>query len=83
MSELKPCPFCGSRNIDPKGWVRNDGVSGPACDDCVASAESVEAWNRRAPAPAEVCLGCGGKHGEGLPCPILLPQCTGTGKAGG
>lgn len=55
MSEkLKPCPFCGSPNIDPKGWGSTQ-TSGPACDDCGASAgssfkseeENVEAWNRR------------------------------------
>lgn len=45
---LKPCPFCGSPKIDPEGWLRGDGVSGPACDDCGASAESVARWNKRA-----------------------------------
>jgi hypothetical protein len=50
---LKPCPFCGSSNIDPAGWMDGDGNAGPACDDCGASAESVDAWNRRvAPATA-------------------------------
>lgn len=52
---LKPCPFCGSENIDPKGWMTSGGVAGPACDDCGASAgcatqtteENVQAWNRR------------------------------------
>lgn len=42
---LKPCPFCGSPKIDPEGWSRSDGVTGPACDDCGASAESVAQWN--------------------------------------
>ena len=51
---LKPCPFCGSANIDPEGWSRNDGVSGPACDDCGASAESVAQWNKRAFEPCGV-----------------------------
>lgn len=58
MSEsvkLLPCPFCGSTNIDPEGWVAQnpDGSerrSGPACDDCVASAASVDLWNKRFPA---------------------------------
>ncbi|AIP62708.1 Lar family restriction alleviation protein [Burkholderia thailandensis] len=45
---VDPCPFCGSENVDPKGWLANDGRSGPACDDCGATAESVEGWNRRA-----------------------------------
>jgi hypothetical protein len=44
---LKPCPFCGSSNIDPAGWMDGDGNAGPACDDCGASAGSVDAWNRR------------------------------------
>ena len=52
MTELLSCPFCGSESVDPKGWLRNDGVSGPECDGCGATAESVEIWNTRAlPAP--------------------------------
>ena len=43
----KQCPFCGSLDIDPAGWYRNDGVSGPACQECGASAESIKAWNTR------------------------------------
>ena len=51
---LKPCPFCGSINIEPKGW-KSFTASGPACDDCGASAGSVSdnhadnvaAWNTR------------------------------------
>lgn len=52
LEELKPCPFCGSSNVDPEGWAALGTRStrhGPACDDCGASAESVAAWNRRAP----------------------------------
>lgn len=53
--ELKPCPFCGSREIDPTGWASLD-ASGPACDDCGASAgqissdlaDNIKAWNTRA-----------------------------------
>ena len=48
--ELLPCPFCGSANIDPVGWMAGDGRQGPACDDCMASADSVERWNTRQPA---------------------------------
>lgn len=48
---LKPCPFCGSPNVDPEGWAALDAqnvqTSGPACDDCGASAQSVERWNAR------------------------------------
>lgn len=57
---LKPCPFCGSKNIDPHGWA-SEYASGPACDDCGASAGSVSgsdedniaAWNTRAPLDKE------------------------------
>lgn len=50
---LKPCPFCGSTNVDPEGWAATDADGnnlreGPCCDDCNASADSVEAWNTRA-----------------------------------
>jgi hypothetical protein len=40
------CPFCQSKNIDPTGWASTD-RSGPACDDCGATAETVEIWNTR------------------------------------
>ena len=42
-----PCPFCGGE-ADPVGWIANNGIAGPACDDCGATAENIEAWNRRA-----------------------------------
>lgn len=49
--DLKPCPFCASINIDPEGWMSRDGDgtphTGPACDDCGASADSIERWNNR------------------------------------
>lgn len=44
--KLLPCPFCGSKNIDAKGWASTD-RSGPACDDCGGSADTVELWNSR------------------------------------
>lgn len=44
---LKPCPFCGGE-CDPKGWMRNDGTTGPECVECGATAASAEAWNIRA-----------------------------------
>ncbi len=55
MSELKPCPFCGSKSVDAEGWRNSEGITGPACDDCGASAggvshssmENVAAWNTR------------------------------------
>ena len=49
---LKPCPFCGSHNVD----VRQEFSSSPweaVCDDCGASLyrdtmqEAIKAWNRR------------------------------------
>lgn len=47
-----PCPFCGSTNVDPEGWmsVNQDGTqkkTGPACDECGGSTENVERWNTR------------------------------------
>ncbi len=50
-----PCPFCGGR-VDPVGWLRNDGVRGPECDDCGATAPSLEAWNRRVTTDSKVYL---------------------------
>ena len=57
--KLKPCPFCGSKSIDAEGWRNNEGVIGPACDDCGASAgdishdsqANIAAWNKRTPSP--------------------------------
>lgn len=51
--ELKPCPFCGSGNIDGAEWRSSDGTSGPGCGDCGALGGSVETWNRRASEPSE------------------------------
>jgi hypothetical protein len=48
---LKVCPFCGSYQIDPEGGLGadKDGTmrTFPVCDNCHATAPSVEAWNRR------------------------------------
>lgn len=46
MTQLLPCPFCGSTDVDPKGWASTD-RSGPACDDCAGTADTVELWNKR------------------------------------
>ncbi|MCG8907317.1 hypothetical protein [Pseudomonas sp. DP-17] len=57
MTEQKhsPCPFCGGE-VDPTGWLRGDGVRGPECDGCGATAPSMEVWEQRAalaqPSPA-------------------------------
>jgi len=64
MSEaLKPCPFCGSTKVDAEGWSSLEQYrgtdqwrSGPACDDCSGSADSVEQWNTRAPDPEAASL---------------------------
>ncbi|WP_186101429.1 hypothetical protein [Burkholderia gladioli] len=48
LASVDPCPFCGSESVDPKGWAGNDGRTGPACDECGATAETIEGWNRRA-----------------------------------
>lgn len=58
MSEdLKPCPFCGSKNIrfkDTRGWLETCGE----CEDCGALgpdgdiddvSSAVAAWNTRTP----------------------------------
>lgn len=55
--KLLPCPFCGSTDIDAEGWTNSEGRSGPACNDCGASAgdlshtseDNVKAWNTRQP----------------------------------
>jgi hypothetical protein len=55
MTDLKPCPFCGSTNVDPEGWMAKDMndiiTRGPTCEDCDAAAASVTAWNTRTAAP--------------------------------
>jgi hypothetical protein len=44
---LLPCPFCGSTDIDAKGWMNGEGKTGPECEGCGATAESVDLWNTR------------------------------------
>lgn len=50
MEELKPCPFCGGKNIH----IWKISVPFVSCDDCLASTscvptekEAIERWNRR------------------------------------
>lgn len=58
--DLLPCPFCGSKNVSADGWSSCDGITGPACDDCGASAgsvrlsteENIAAWNTRTEQPS-------------------------------
>lgn len=49
--DLKPCPFCGSKNIRVTNW----GMYRCWCADCLAKTadeirekDAKEAWNRRA-----------------------------------
>lgn len=44
--KLLPCPFCGSTSIDAEGWASTD-RSGPACDGCSGTADTVALWNTR------------------------------------
>ena len=61
MNELKPCPFCGSTDHHHIASVLNGrsqvhceycGSEGPVCE---SEASAIAAWNRRTPAPANVC----------------------------
>lgn len=60
--KLAPCPHCGSQDVDPEGWMAGgcqcpdaaahaimqcERRTGPACDDCGATAESIDLWNQR------------------------------------
>lgn len=47
MREALPCPFCGGQ-VDPDGWLDGNGKRGPECDECGATAESMDVWNSRA-----------------------------------
>lgn len=48
LDGIKPCPFCGSEDVDPIGWLDGSGRRGPECSDCGATARSKEGWNKRA-----------------------------------
>jgi len=60
---LAPCPFCGSTNVDAAGWLgtspppEKTPTSGPACDGCGATADTIEKWNRRVPPPSQGITG--------------------------
>lgn len=56
MNDIDECPFCGG-TVDPQGWLRGDGKRGPECNDCGATAPSMEAWNKRVPQEkSEACF---------------------------
>ncbi|HAB02481.1 MAG TPA: hypothetical protein DCE25_05950 [Pseudomonas sp.] len=48
-TENAPCPFCGGQ-VDPEGWLRDDGVRGPECESCGATAPNLALWNGAHPA---------------------------------
>lgn len=49
---LKPCPFCGSENIEKRGHDINYYIECAGCrattSICTSRDESIRAWNRRA-----------------------------------
>lgn len=56
MADLKPCPFCGSRNLTVKQNMQLDGMTFIVCEPCgmVASfhgneskKDTVRRWNKR------------------------------------
>lgn len=47
--KYSPCPFCSGR-VDPEGWLRGDGMRGPECESCGATAPSLAVWNGSQPA---------------------------------
>lgn len=47
MSDLLPCPFCGSSDIDPEGWLNGLGERGPECLECGATGPTATRWNCR------------------------------------
>ena len=56
MEELKPCPFCGGRNIHIEHMDDEEPYTYICCYDCLASfwqqeavceEDNVKAWNRR------------------------------------
>lgn len=49
--ENLPCPFCGGA-CDPAGWL-SEQARGPECESCGATAENIDAWNRRTSPPAK------------------------------
>lgn len=51
MSDLKPCPFCGSTNLTIIGSCWGDNKESVSCSDCESSGPMsenvVDAWNTR------------------------------------
>lgn len=75
MDENGRCPFCGGE-VDPEGWLRNDGVAGPECDTCGATAPSIGAWNARAgELSVSVVVEFANLVKEGTIEGVLYPEC--------
>ena len=60
MSELKPCPFCGSNNVSFNHCGLEKGVVFVMCNMCctfgptgVHDEDAAEKWNRRAESQCE------------------------------
>lgn len=49
---ILPCPFCGGSDIDVEYWMSVD-RSGPGCNTCSATAETLQMWNTRACASSQ------------------------------
>lgn len=47
MSELKPCPFCGSTNVRQYGGGLSQESKTTICSNCFAKVAGHELWNKR------------------------------------
>lgn len=78
MTNLLPCPFCASINIDPKGWASTV-RAGPACDDCGGTADTIELWNSRPFAAPKSAPVTETTHNSGEGDPSVMPDSIGAG----
>jgi len=53
VTDLKPCPFCGSSDIDAAFAKWGDGAVSPGCMSCGATANTQDDWNTRAQCSAD------------------------------
>ena len=78
MSNLKPCPFCGSSNVTQN--TTDHDCNAVECNVCCASGPAywnvrnrkpaIEAWNKRTP---PTCVSC--KHWNGDPGRSITGHC--------
>ena len=55
MTELKPCPFCGSKKVGYSDYISGMDVEGIVCSGCgiifvptaYCECTAIEEWNRR------------------------------------